>query len=74
MDLSKSINDSVWHCLSGGKEYISRTRIRMYSYHEIIAMMQKAGFIDINGYGSMKDEPVSWDRTMMFVIGTKPKK
>jgi ubiquinone/menaquinone biosynthesis C-methylase UbiE len=73
MDLSDSVSDSFWHYIKGGIEKIYRTRIRMYSYHELREMMRKAGFTDINGYGSMNDEPITWDRRMMFIIGTKLK-
>jgi len=44
----------------------------MYSYHELIAMFKEVGFVDIEGYGSMKDEPISQERRMMFVTGIKP--
>ncbi len=74
MDLSNSVSDSIWHYLKDGKETICRLGIRMYSYHEILEMMRRAGFVNIEGFGSMKDEPVSWDHRMMFVIGAKPGK
>jgi ubiquinone/menaquinone biosynthesis C-methylase UbiE len=69
--LESSVSDSIWHYLKDGKETICRLGIRMYSYHEILEMMRRAGFVDIEGFGSMKDEPVSWDHRMMFIIGTK---
>ena len=45
----------------------------MYSFHELIAMLESVGFVDIEGYGSLKDEPISRDKQMMFIIGTRPK-
>ena len=45
----------------------------MYSFHELIAMFESVGFIDIEGYGSVKEEPISREKNMMFVIGTKPR-
>ncbi len=74
MDFSRSVNESVYHCIKDGKETVVRFGIRMYSFHEILQMMRKAGFVDIKGYGSTKDEPVSFNRMMMFVIGTRPKR
>jgi ubiquinone/menaquinone biosynthesis C-methylase UbiE len=73
MDLSRSVNQSVWHCIKDGKETVVKLGLRMYSYHEILQMMRRAGFVDLEGYGSTKDEPVSLNRMMMFVIGTRPK-
>jgi ubiquinone/menaquinone biosynthesis C-methylase UbiE len=73
MDLSRSVNESVWHCVKDGKETVVRMGLRMYSYHEIIQMMQRVGFVEIKGYGSTRNEPVSFNRMMMFVVGTRPK-
>ncbi|HBC47675.1 MAG TPA: hypothetical protein DCZ43_11560 [candidate division Zixibacteria bacterium] len=73
MDLADSAIDSFWYYIKGGVEKVYRTRIRMYSYHELLEMMRKTGFTDIKGYGSMKDEPITWDRRMMFIIGSKPR-
>jgi ubiquinone/menaquinone biosynthesis C-methylase UbiE len=73
MDLSRSVNQSVWHCIKDGKETVVKLGLRMYSYHEILQMMRRAGFVDLEGYGSTRGEPVSLNRMMMFVIGTRPK-
>jgi len=73
-DYSKSINHGTWYIIKNGKERMFEVSIRMYSYHEMIAMFEKAGFRDIEGYGSTKNEPVTRERMMMFVIGTKPRR
>jgi len=73
-DYSKSINYSVWHFIKDGKERVFEIKLRMYSFHELIAMFKSVGFTNIEGYGSLKDEPVSRDKRMMFIIGAKPKR
>ena len=73
-DYSKSINYGTWHWISDGKEKTYKVSIRMYSYHELLRMFTAVGFTDIEGYGSIKDEPIARDKQMMFVIGTKPKR
>ncbi|MDH4221902.1 MAG: class I SAM-dependent methyltransferase [candidate division Zixibacteria bacterium] len=73
-DYATSINHSEWCFLKEGKETSHQVIIRMYSYHELIAMFKSVGFVDINGYGTIKDEPISRDTMMMFIIGTKPRK
>jgi SAM-dependent methyltransferase len=67
-----SINRCVWTFIRGNQEVKRRVDLRMYSFHEIIAMFESIGFTSIEGFGSSKDEPISRDRMMMFVIGTKP--
>lgn len=71
-DYSTSINHGIWHIIKDGKEKSFEVSIRMYSYHEIIAMFERVGFVEIEGYGSTKNEPITRERMMMFVIGTKP--
>ncbi|MEW6052134.1 MAG: methyltransferase domain-containing protein [Candidatus Zixiibacteriota bacterium] len=71
-DYATSVNKGVWRFLKDGKLSSHNIGIRMYSYHELIAMFRKAGFVDIEGFGGTKDEPISRDSSMMFVVGTRP--
>jgi ubiquinone/menaquinone biosynthesis C-methylase UbiE len=73
-DYRTSINHGIWHFIKDGRERTLKITIRMYSFHELIAMFKSAGFRDIEGYGSVKDEPISRDRGMMFIIGTKSRR
>jgi len=73
-DFRTSTNWGTWHFIKDGVEKRFEVGIRMYSFHEIIALMEKAGFADIEGYGSTKEEPISRDRMMMFITGTKPRR
>ncbi|MCP4584062.1 MAG: methyltransferase domain-containing protein [candidate division Zixibacteria bacterium] len=73
-DYSKSINTGIWYFIEDGNERACETKIRMYSFHELNAMFKKVGFINIEGYGSIKDEPIDRHKMMMFVFGTKPKR
>jgi ubiquinone/menaquinone biosynthesis C-methylase UbiE len=73
LDYRKSINYSIWHFFDNGKETNIRSHLRMYSFHELHNMIRQVGFIDIEGYGSMDDEPISRDNQMMYIIGRKPK-
>jgi hypothetical protein len=72
-DYSTSINKSIWYFFQDDKETAYETKIRMYSFHELKAMFEQVGFIDIEGFNSTKDEPISRHSRMMFVFGTKPK-
>ena len=69
-----SVDDLVR--VSGIKDGIEKkheSHIRMYSYHELIAIFKHVGFVDIEGYGNLKEEPITLNHRMMFVFGTKPK-
>ena len=73
-DYARSINRSTWYFIRDGKEEAFEIGIRMYSFHELIGMFKKVGFADIEGYGSTKDDPISRDKGMMFIIGTRPRR
>ena len=72
-DLATSTSRSTWRFLRGGKERALEATIRMYSYHEVIAMFRAAGFVDVEGFSSVRDEPITFDSRMMWVFGTKPR-
>lgn len=73
-EFETSINRGIWTFIKDGREKTVHGDIRMYSYHELIAMFKSVGFVDIQGYGSVKDEPIDQNRMMMYVIGTRPKR
>lgn len=73
-DYSKSINYSTYSLIENGSEKVIQTGVRMYSYHELIRMFKSVGFTEIEGYGSVKDEPIGRDKRMMFIFGTRPKR
>ncbi len=72
-DYAASISRSVWTFVKNGQVVSHNSAIRMYSYHELRGMFAKAGFVDIEGFGTMKDTPITHESRMMFIIGTKPK-
>jgi len=72
-DFRTSINHCIWYFIKGGQEKSFNVTIRAYSFHELVSMFEKVGFVDIEGYGSIKDEPISQQNRMMWVFGTKAK-
>jgi ubiquinone/menaquinone biosynthesis C-methylase UbiE len=69
-----SVHHATWYFLKDGKEQIFDTQMRLYSFHELVTMFESVGFIDIEGYGSEREEPISRKGNMMYVIGTKPRR
>jgi hypothetical protein len=72
-DYRTSVNHGTWYFIQDGKETKCEVPLRMYSFHEMVGMFASVGFTDIEGYGSVKDEPISRDKQMMFFIGTRPR-
>lgn len=60
-----------WKFIDNGQVTEKETSIRMYSYHEIISLMEEVRFVNIEGTGSIKDDPISPDNQMMIITGTK---
>jgi len=71
-DYSRSIMHDTWHFLKDGVEKVHQTTVRFYSFHELRAMLQKVGFVDIEGYGSQDDQPTGRTNRELYVIARKP--
>lgn len=72
-DYENSIVRSVWTFIKENEEIDINVDLRVYSYHELKGMLVKAGFEDIEGFADLKEEPISRNERMMFLIGNKPK-
>jgi ubiquinone/menaquinone biosynthesis C-methylase UbiE len=72
-DFTTSINRGVWAFHKNGKSVGHNVDIRMYSYHELIAMFKQVGFVDIEGFSSTEDAPITQHTMMNWVFGTKPR-
>lgn len=72
-DYATSINRAVWSFYKNGILSRHEVNLRMYSYHELIAMFKQVGFVEIEGFGSEKDAPIGRNNLSNWVFGTKPK-
>lgn len=73
-DYRTSITYSKWRYIKDGKEQVFEVSMRMFSYHELVELFESVGFIDIEGFGGVKDEPISRENRMMWIFGTKPRR
>jgi len=73
-DYATSTLHTTWRFIADGREIAHDCPIRLYTYHELLTMMRSVGFVDIEGFGSLQDEPISRDQRMMYIIGTRPKR
>lgn len=63
--------DVEWTLIGKGKEERLNSSIRIYSYHEIHALLLKAGFAGCAGYGSWRGEPLQVRSHRGLVVATK---
>lgn len=47
------------------------THLRVYSGHELLRMLERAGFRRVQAFGGFRGEPVSFDRRWLLVIGQR---
>ena len=71
-DYAASISRDTWYFVRNGREVAREMMLRIYSLHELLAMFRAIGFVDLEWYGSIKEEPVSRNSRMMYIIGTRP--
>jgi cyclopropane fatty-acyl-phospholipid synthase-like methyltransferase len=70
-DFKTSISISQWHFIKDGNERVFESRIRMYAWHELHDMMPRAGFSDVQGFGSMDNAPIDSNSRMLYIMATK---
>ncbi|MCK4573134.1 MAG: hypothetical protein KAU36_02130, partial [candidate division Zixibacteria bacterium] len=73
-DYATSVNHSLRIYQKDGVEKQLNMELRVYTYSELIAILKKIGFVDVEGYGSIKAEPISRDLREMIIFATRPKK
>lgn len=47
------------------------THLRVYSCHELMGMLERAGFRRVQAFGGLRGQPVSFDRRWLLVIGQR---
>ena len=69
-EMRTSVNRCTWYFLEGGQVKETPIELRVYSFHEIVALLRRCGFWRIEGFGDLEGSPVSFDSRMMRVIAT----
>ncbi len=73
-DYRTSRNHGPWTFIKkDGREVTHEVSLRMYSFHELAGMFEQVGFEEIEGFGSVKEEPIDTNCLWMWLIGRKPK-
>lgn len=70
-DYSRSMMLDEWHFIKDGVEKVHHTTLRLFSYHELRAMFEKVGFVDIEGL-DRDDKPTGRNNNAIVVLARKP--
>jgi 2-polyprenyl-3-methyl-5-hydroxy-6-metoxy-1,4-benzoquinol methylase len=70
-NMAESRLDTEYTFLRNGQKDTRFTSQRAYSYRELCAMMQEAGFSKCVGYGSLKMEPLQIGSNRLLLVATK---
>lgn len=73
-DYATSVIHGRWTFIKNGREHIEESYIRTYAYHELKTMFEKVGFVAVEGFSSVKEEPLSNNKNWMYIYGRKPAK
>jgi len=73
-DYATSVNHSLRIYQKDGVEKQFNMELRVYTYSELIAILKKIGFVDVEGYGSIKEEPIDRNLREMIIFAGRPKK
>ena len=69
IDLKTSVISSVWRFLKDNTiEAEKPMKLRVYSCHEMIALLRRCGFSDVEAFGDLDGGPVTFDSLMMRLV------
>jgi SAM-dependent methyltransferase len=58
-------------CIRGGQTEKKVMSQRIYTYRELCELLEKAGFTDLQGYGSLAGDPFAFGCKSLFMLATK---
>lgn len=70
-DLATSTHHGEWTFVGGGKTKTRSMRLRMYSLHEMICLLERNGLVFKEAWGNMEKEPLTWDHHRLIVLAVK---
>ena len=63
--------DSAWTFIRDGVREVRDMSIRLYTYRELVAMLEEAGFGEHEAYGSLEFEPFELGAPWLYLVTTK---
>jgi 2-polyprenyl-3-methyl-5-hydroxy-6-metoxy-1,4-benzoquinol methylase len=63
--------NTEWTLLQGSKVFKKSTSIRLYTYRELCLLLERSGFANFGGYGSLSSEPFRLGSPRLYLVATK---
>ena len=63
--------EAEWTLIRKGTEETRPISIRVYTYRELSRLLERAGFSDCEGYGSLDREPFRLGAPRLYLVGTR---
>jgi SAM-dependent methyltransferase len=63
---------SSYTVVQGGRTERQQAVYHIYTYRQLVGMFQDAGFANVRGFGSLKQEPFVLGSPSLFLVATKP--
>jgi SAM-dependent methyltransferase len=70
-DAASSRTYTEWIFVREGKISKYSASVRLYSYRELLGLLDSVGFVDIETYGSVNQEPFSLNSPRVYVVAQK---
>ena len=72
LDYSRSMMHDEWRFITDGAEKVHYTTLRLFAFHELRVMLEKVGFVGVDGFGR-DDKPTGRKNRNLYVLASKPK-
>jgi SAM-dependent methyltransferase len=63
--------DVEWTFVKGGRSEKAKSSMRMYTYQELIGILEKVGFADFSSYGSLEREPFALGAERLLLVAVR---
>lgn len=70
-DVMTSINHCIWYFVENGQLNKTTLDLRIYSCHELLALLRSCGFHSVEAFGDLEGGPVTFDSRMMRIVATR---
>ena len=63
--------ESTWTFIRDGEREVRNTSIRLYTYRELVALLERAGFGLHEAYGDLDLTPFEWGAPWLYLVATR---
>ena len=71
-DPSSARTHTEWTLIREGRTFTNSTSIRLYTYRELVQLLEGVGFVDFVSFGSLNGDPFELNSPRLYLIATRP--